>query len=67
MSISYKTYASESYVTEQIHVAVETLKDDGYIREPKDGDIPKVFIDGIIPTTKDDVLAELTYISKERS
>lgn len=27
-------------------------------------DIPKVFIDGMIPTTKDDVLAEMTYISK---
>jgi hypothetical protein len=32
--------------------------------EPKDDDVPKVFIDGVIPTTKDDVLAELTYISK---
>lgn len=27
-------------------------------------DIPKVFIDGTIPTTKDNVLAEMTYISK---
>ena len=34
------------------------------LQEPQDNDIPKVFIDGIIPTTKDDVLAELTYISK---
>ncbi len=32
--------------------------------EPKDDDIPKVFINGAIPTTKDSVLAELTYISK---
>ena len=32
--------------------------------EPKADDIPKVFIDGAIPTTKNDVLAELTYISK---
>ena len=32
--------------------------------EPFEDDIPKVFIDGIIPTTKDNVLAELTYISK---
>lgn len=32
--------------------------------EPKTEDIPKVFIDGVIPTTKDEVLAELTYISK---
>ena len=37
------------------------------IYEPIDNDIPKVFIDGIIPTTKDDVLAELTYISKTLS
>jgi hypothetical protein len=32
--------------------------------EPRDTDIPKVFINGDIPTTKDDVLAEMTYISK---
>ena len=32
--------------------------------EPREEDIPKVFINGIIPTTKDDVNAELTYISK---
>ena len=31
--------------------------------EPADNDIPKVFIDGSIPTTKDDVLAELRYVS----
>lgn len=36
----------------------------GNICEPKDDDIPKVFIDGTIPTTKDNVLAELTYVSK---
>lgn len=63
MSGSYKIYASENYVSEQINVAIESLKDDGYIVEPKSNDIPKVFIDGIIPTTKDDALAELTYIS----
>lgn len=34
------------------------------IYEPKNSDIPKVFINGIIPTTKDEVLAELTYLSK---
>ena len=32
--------------------------------EPREEDIPKVFINGMIPTTKDDVNAELTYISK---
>ncbi len=35
--------------------------------EPEDGDIPKVFIDGVIPTTKEDVLAELTYVSRTES
>ncbi len=35
--------------------------------EPRVEDIPKVFINGIIPTTKDDVNAELTYISKTLS
>lgn len=32
--------------------------------EPLSDDIPKVFINGTIPTDKTDVLAELTYISK---
>ena len=32
--------------------------------EPMEDDIPKVFIDGTIPTTKDDVLATMKYISK---
>lgn len=31
--------------------------------EPLDDDIPKVFFDGVMPTTKDDVFAEMTYIS----
>lgn len=32
--------------------------------EPTEDDIPKIFINGTIPTTKNDALAELTYISK---
>lgn len=32
--------------------------------EPAAQDIPKVFINGVIPTTKNEVSAELTYISK---
>ena len=35
----------------------------GYV-EPMEDDIPKVFISGVKPTTKDDVLAEMRYISK---
>ena len=37
------------------------------IIEPAEDDIPKVFINGVIPTTKDAVDAELTYISKTLS
>lgn len=32
--------------------------------EPSESDVPKVFINGMIPTTKTEVLAEMTYISK---
>lgn len=35
--------------------------------EPEEDDIPKIFIDGTIPTTKDEVSAEMTYISKTLS
>jgi hypothetical protein len=35
--------------------------------EPEEDDIPKVFINGTIPTTKDEVFAEMTYISKTLS
>lgn len=41
---------------------IEPCECDKY--EPNEDDIPKVFIDGVIPTTKDEVLAEMTYISK---
>ncbi len=34
--------------------------------EPLDGDIPRVFITGTIPTTKEDADAELDYVSKTR-
>ena len=57
-----KRFASEDYVKNKIQTELEKI--DLSTIEPKVNDIPKVFIDGIIPTTKDDVLAELTYISK---
>lgn len=34
--------------------------------EPMEGDLPKIFLTGSIPTTKDDVLAELDYVSKTK-
>ena len=45
---------------------IKTLSNSGHILsvEPQEDDIPKVFINGDIPTTKTAVLAELTYISK---
>ena len=50
-------FASETYVQSEVDTRLKTL-------EPQESDIPKVFINGAIPTTKDDVNAELTYISK---
>jgi hypothetical protein len=57
-----ETKADKDYVQQEIALALANAK-----AEPAENDIPKVFIDGIIPTTKDDVLAELTYISKTLS
>ena len=34
--------------------------------EPADGDTPLVFFTGVKPTTKDNVLAEMVYISKSK-
>ena len=62
MNNSYQIYASKDYVKKEIQTELEKI--DLFTLEPKENDIPKVFIDGIIPTTKDDVLAELTYMSK---
>jgi hypothetical protein len=57
-----RRFASEDYVKNKIQTELEKI--DLSTIEPHDSDIPKVFINGIIPTTKDDVNAELTYISK---
>lgn len=57
-----KRFASEDYVKNKIQIELDKI--DLSTIEPKEEDIPKVFINGAIPTTKDDVLAELTYISK---
>ena len=56
----------KKYVDE---VALETyvqsaINNELKITEPQNIDIPRVFINGIIPTTKDDVNAELFYVSK---
>jgi hypothetical protein len=53
----------DRYLTKEEYIAGETGGSIELI-EPNNSDIPKVFINGTIPTTKDAVLAELTYISK---
>ena len=55
-------FTTETFVSNKIENELNKL--DLSILEPKEDDIPKVFINGVIPTTKDDVNAELTYISK---
>lgn len=62
-----KLYARElNEIDEQIYKNTKQLENIGVgsLVEPMEDDIPKVFIDGVIPTTKDDVLAEMTYKSK---
>jgi hypothetical protein len=57
-------FASETYVDTELQKLIDTGILNKNSVEPEEDDIPKVFIKGIIPTTKDDVQAELTYISK---
>ena len=48
-----------------ISAIIEELTGSPIVRiEPATEDIPKVFIEGEMPTTKTDVLAKITYISK---
>lgn len=54
-----ETKADKNYVQQEIALALV-----GASSEPAANDIPRVFIDGVIPTTKDEVNAELTYTSK---
>ena len=56
-----KRFASENFVNTEINKEIENVL--SHV-EPKDGDIPRVFIDGNIPTTKTDMYATLTYISE---
>ena len=54
-----ETKADKNYVQQEIALALVNASS-----EPAANDIPRVFIDGVIPTTKDEVNAELTYTSK---
>lgn len=54
-----ETKADKNYVQQEIALALVSASS-----EPAANDIPRVFIDGVIPTTKDEVNAELTYTSK---
>ena len=53
-----------SYVADTKKYIDNKINEFGYNIEPMENDIPKVFINGSIPLTKTEVLAELDYISK---
>lgn len=64
-------FAQEGFLADGIKVKSENVignVDGGNVDyvgvEPAEDDMPKVFITGVKPTTKDDVLAEMQYISK---
>ena len=66
-AIRAKSGTTNSFSISEMPLAINMIEGNGsniISIEPKDDDIPKVFINGEIPTTKTDVLAELTYISK---
>ncbi|MBQ5824897.1 MAG: CotH kinase family protein [Clostridia bacterium] len=63
-AIRSQTGETEQMPITDIPMKIKTLSSIGSSLEPKEDDIPKVFFTGELPTTKDNVLAELTYISK---
>ena len=67
MSVKFDENQTLTDVQKQIVLSNLGINSSGEVvnaTEPAEEDIPKVFINGTIPTTKDEVLAELTYISK---
>ena len=67
-AIRDKNGSEQTYTLDKMPTAIHELSTASQIiYEPDDSDIPKVFINGTIPTTKDDVTAEITYISKTQS
>ena len=57
-----KRFATEDYVKNKIQT--ELAKIDIFVIEPKDDDVPKIYINGTIPTDKTEVDAEMIYKSK---
>lgn len=47
--------------------AIDQSKLDKDTYEAENIDVPRVYIDGTLPTTKDDLNAELTYVSKDET
>ena len=58
--LNTKDFASKSYVSSEI----AKISFSGESVEPSECDMPKVFFNGVKPTTKDDVNAVIEYISK---
>ena len=63
-AVRSQTGENDSLSLNDIAYKIKTLSITESNIEPQESDIPKIFINGAIPTTKDAVLAELTYISK---
>lgn len=66
MSVTFMTNEKDKVeLQESINLISEQISNlhDKIILEPDALDVPRVYINGVIPVTKDDVLAELTYIS----
>ena len=66
-AVRYKSGTTEPLTLAAIINGINNISGNGVVSdgvEPSEDDIPRVFIDGVIPTTKDDVLAEMQYISR---
>lgn len=65
----YKKLSLEDYPNNEVLMAVINAIDENKLDKEtyleNNRDIPRVYIDGTLPTTKNDLNAELTYISKE--
>ena len=63
-AIRSQTGETNGMLITDMPIKIRTLSNNIPSIEPDEYDIPKVFLTGELPTTKDNVLAELTYISK---
>ena len=63
-AIRTNTNANEEMTLKEMPMKILNGIPSAVLYEPAEDDIPKVFINGLIPTTKDSVKAKMTYNSK---